>query len=184
MTDPIPSRYLPTRLHVVPDAMPAEWINRMGLWLHAHRADLRPSHHGANGDRWLWRMEGTAFDEGEHLPALRSCVMRHLDAAAKALQVEPKGEIGMHARMLHHGNGSGWSVWTSEEAAIGFEFFLYSVPKQFAGGEVEFQDGTIVEPVRGSLVFWPGAAMQRVRRVECYSALAAHGRWSIAGYVW
>lgn len=178
----IPDRLQRTKVHTVPDAVPKAWGQDMGRWLHAQRHLLAPV--SLNDQRWHYEMP---VDDCELAPEFRRCLFEHLKPALDTLRImiEPGAMVEFGATLHHHRHGGAWTRATDRapEASLAFSLFLNSLPKQYTGGELEFQDGFSIEPQMGCLVFWPAPTIHRVRVVECYAAHAIYGRWSLSGTV-
>lgn len=172
----VPGRLRKPLIHVVPDAMPAEWTAEVGRWLFAHRLE------GSGDD----------FDvRAPHLTApLRTALLRLLPDALGPCGVADfdLDRIEIIAAMHHHGGGSGWfcgldgpTDWARRR--IGFELALRTDPRMFVGGELEMLSGETVDPDNARLCWLHPIQAVRIREVECWSADPMHGRWSIWGWL-
>jgi len=98
--------------------------------------------------------------------------------------------VEIHATLYHHGSHFIWhddapgydgEIVPSRRAT--FCYYMHSTPKMFAGGELEFLDGTEVEPKNDRLCLFHPIQQHRVKRVECWSSHVLHGRWALMGWV-
>jgi len=99
--------------------------------------------------------------------------------------------LTVDARLHHHHCFTGWQQEAFDDQGqivgnrmLAWQLTLHTEPKMFSGGEVELADGTLLEPAVNRLVLYHPAQLAKVRQVECWSAHALHGRWSLTGYVY
>lgn len=187
----IPDRYSDALYQVVPDLMPAEFVNSAGDWLQANLRQFvrggdpegvsRFNYELVEVDKWWPRI-------GE----LRGAILRAMPAALEKCGVDPFDleYVETHATLYHHGGHFCWHDdapdYSGNFAAtrrITFCYYLHSTPKMFTGGELEFLDGTLLEPANNSLVFFHPLQQHRIREVECWSKEALHGRWAFFGWI-
>lgn len=189
----VPGRFRRPLIHVVDEAVSEDVIRQAGECFHTHAAALQPFGDPAGELACGWELP----DLDALAPEVVTCVMMAVFAVPAATMLEalavPEFNVAgldMTARLFHHGGHCGWHDGAEDANGdlavtrrIGFELFLHTQPRMFRGGELDFLAGDSVEPVLGRLVLRHPLQVQRVRRVECLSAEALHGRWSIAGWV-
>lgn len=185
----VPSRFHVALTHIVPEAITKPDAAALGSWLHEHR-DKLDLMHNESACRWeLSFLDGYAADLAG---MVRKAVLENLIAAQEACEVPAFDvtHIETHATCYHHGGMFDWhsdSVdYKGEVAAtrrLSFCLYLHSLPRMFEGGELEFMDGTTVAPEHRRLVLFHPVQQHRVRRVDCRSAAAIHGRWAITGWI-
>lgn len=187
-----PGRFRAPLCHRVDDIMPLEWQGGLAHWLHEHRYLFAPG----GDDEGHYRVAHDLVRLEDHAAALagelRSRILELVPDALEGCGVPDFDVRGLetHASLFHHGGHWTWhddvearGVVDFAPAMLGFELTLRTDPAMFQGGELELLDGTVHEPANGRLVFLHPAQRRRVRVVECWSALALHGRWSVEGVV-
>lgn len=188
--DNLPERYRESKFTIFEDAMPKEWMAEMGKWLHSQRC-----YFNRNNENGKLRYNYGLSDIDElHQPTadLKKAIVAKLDEAIKEVGIPDFDleHIECHATLYHHGSHFVWHTdhngYDGEPALtrrLSYCLYLHSNPKMFSGGELEFTDGTMVEPKHNSLVVFEPRQQHRVRRVECWSADFLHGRWAISGWI-
>jgi hypothetical protein len=187
----MPERYRKARFAVVDEVMPAGFSAELGEWFGENRQLFV-----RGGDpQGLSRYNYEITDLDRHcdlLAPFHAMIVEQFPKALEACDV-PDFElryIETHATLYHHGSHF---VWHDDAPAYGgtlaptrrvtFCFYMHTLPKMFEGGELEFLDGTRVEPMNNRLVFFHPLQQHQVRRVECWSAEQLHGRWALMGWV-
>lgn len=183
----VPGRLRKPLALAIENAMGDPWTADVGRWLFEHRASM------VVDARSPWRAAYDLIDFGAASPdlaaPLRAAVLDRLDEGLEACGIAEFDLVGfdVHASLFHHGGICAWSdgIHGDDECQrrIGFELMLQQDPKMFSGGELEFLDGSTIEPRNGLLVFTNPVQTKRVREVECWSMHPIHGRWSIWGWL-
>lgn len=188
----VPARYLRALYSVHDDLMPKDWVAELGRWLYYNRALLTRGGDDAGEARFNYEV----VDVDKHcdlIGAFRSAVLARLAEGCDACGGIPLFDLlyfECHATLYHHGCHFDWH---NDAPGIDFEFvpsrritfayYLHSDPKMFKGGELEFLDGTRVEPKNNRLLFFHPLQQHRIVPVECWSAEPIHGRWALMGWV-
>ena len=176
-------------LHLVLDgAVPSSFEAEVGPWLHAQRLHFLRAGDEEGRGRFAWEFDHVDQANAELFAKLRAKIVEKLPEALEACAV-PEFElegVEMHASVYHH---LGHYIWhedlesADDRRRLAFAYYLRTDPPMFKGGELEFLDGTAIEPESGRLVFFHPLQPHRVRPVECWSADLIHGRWAIHGWV-
>jgi hypothetical protein len=192
-TDPVvPNRFRTPLLHVVDDVMPEDWLAEFGQWLHAHRDRFARGGDDAGENRHNWEL----FQLDKYCPELaaplRARVVELYPAALPACSV-PEFElqaVDQTATLHHHGSHFTWhddglspELQFVATRRLAYALYLHTEPRRFSGGELEFLDGTAVEPKLNRLALFHPLQKHRVRKVECWSAAAIDGRWAVIGWL-
>lgn len=179
--DTAPLRYQPARVHAVPEAVPGEFANLLSQWLLFNRDKLEVTGDGVGHIYHELRDVDTYC---EHLSPVRDAVVRALPDAFDTCRVEPfdLASLDVHAALYHHRSFAKWGGHTTPGEVLAYELYLHAAPKMYSGGELEFLDGTTVEPDSGTLVVYDPAQRHRVNPVNCWSHDLLHGRWSLFGW--
>ncbi len=187
--DTTPDRFRAPLLHIIEDAMPHAFAADAGRWLYEHRDQMARCGDDDGVAEFMWALRNIDATAPEVFAPLRKRVLDALPTAIGPCKVPPfePSSFDMASTLFHHGGHANWhrSCGTYESVsptiAIGFVYFLHSDPKMFSGGDLEFLDGTAVEPKHNRLVFFAPDQIIRVRPVECWSAHVIHGRWALVG---
>lgn len=176
-------------LHLVLDgAVSPKFESAVGPWLHARRLNFWRAGDEQGEGRFAWEMEHVDQADPELFAELRRTVIEKLPEALEACVV-PEFDlegVEMHASVYHHGSHYAWHEdleGPEDRRRLAFAYYLRTEPTMFKGGELEFLDGTTIEPESGRLAFWHPLQAHRVRPVECWSADLIHGRWAIYGWL-
>jgi hypothetical protein len=184
-----PARYRHALVHVVPNAMGGEFGQQLGGWFHANRRLF------VKGGDGVVRRNYELVNVGDHCPMLAPFHARLVDEMDKALtacHVDPfdLGLIEVNSTLYHHGARFGWHDDSpgydgrpEPTRRVSFCYYMHSDPRMFRGGELEFLDGTVIEPANDTLVMFHPLQRHRVRQVECWSCEMLHGRWALMGWV-
>lgn len=188
----VPERFRVPMFRVIDDAFPEDWSREVGRWFYEHRDRLTAG--GNEGVRFnyeLWNLD-------EHCADLLVPFKRKLIEVASATETledcaVPEFDfrhLETHGTLYHHGSYFTWHDDVPGEDGrivpsrrLTFVYYLHSDPKMFSGGELEFLDGTTVEPKNNRLCMFHPAQQHRVRPVECWSAALLHGRWALMGWI-
>lgn len=173
-----PARYQAARYHVAPGAVAGEFAAEMGRWLYAHRRLMLRGGDGVG----RFNYELLDVDKAcEHLAPLRSAIL----TANEEFDPFDVDLVEMHATLYHHGSVFHWHTDDDDVSTrrVAFAYYLHTTPRMFTGGELEFLDGTFIEPEDGTLVLFSPKQRHRVRQVECWSAHVLHGRWALSGWL-
>ena len=189
----VPGRFRAALVHSVDDLMEEGWAAKFGQAMFEKR-----SHLVRGGDaEGVWRYNWEIVHVDRHEPDLVGDLRgRIIEEAVNALgpclvpEFDVEG-VECHATMHHHGNFFSWhddaDGYTGGDALetrrLAFAYYMHSKPKMFDGGELEFLDGTAIEPRHNRLAFWHPIQKHRVRPVECWSSHVLHGRWSVMGWL-
>lgn len=184
----VPERFRRPLFHVVDDAVPGEVAAKLGAWLYHARAGLRRV--GDDAGEFRFGFE-TGLDDADMLAPLRGKLLELAgDPAVLAKLCTPAFDVtgvDLRGALLHHGGFDSWHDDTEDDPdlqrRIAFALFLHTDPKLFGGGELEFLDGTGVEPKNGRLALWHPFQQHRERKVECWSAHVLSGRWAVSGWL-
>lgn len=186
----LPERYRAARFTMFDNVMPAEWAGATGEWLHSQRGLF-----SRGGDDGRGRFNWELLDVDElYVPitSLKAAITTRISEAVKNVGVADFDleYIECHATLYHHGSHFIWHTdhegYNGDLAVtrrLAWCLYLHSSPKMFRGGELEFLDGTTVEPKNNRLVFFDPYQQHRIRRVECWSADFLHGRWALFGWI-
>lgn len=178
-------------VHVSDDVLGDKFGQDLGRWMNANLALMERG--GDAEGRARFNYEVT--DVGNHYDGLapfHKLLFEHYEDALEACQVEDFDPryIETHLTLYHHGSHFVWHDdfpdYDGEfcpTRRLTFCYYLHTQPKMFQGGELEFLDGTLVTPDTDRLVFFHPLQQHRVRRVECYSAAAHHGRVALMGWM-
>lgn len=185
----VPGRFRAALATVCLDVMPAKWVVEAGRQLVAHRRALRSVSTYVDGAHEVQAWDALSSETAALARAFREEVFARFDDARESCAVPAFDvrSVALGARLVHHGGGdTRWRADLDHESdtrRIGFELTLTAEPRMFAGGGVEFLDGTVHPPTHNALLFRHPFQTYRVQPVECWSANAAHGRWSLFGWV-
>lgn len=184
----VPHRFRKALYHVSDDCVPGEVEPIVGPWLHARR-DLFERIGDDGGEGWFaWRLwDVDTLDPAVFAP-IRAAILKALPEALKDCAIPEFDVQGveMHATLYHHKCHASWheDVWEEDSTRrIAFAYYLRTDPVLFQGGELEFLDGTAIEPVSRRAVFYHPLQLHRVRPIECWAADFIAGRWAIHGWV-
>lgn len=190
----VPGRFRQPLFRVVDDVLPDVHVAKLGLWLHEHRHMLTRGGDDAGELRFSYDLPKL----DDMCPDLVAPLRRVLvDASANqstldalAIPAFDLRHIEFTATLYHQGSHMTWhddvpgydgEVVPSRR--VTFAYYLHSEPKMFTGGELEFAEGTTIEPTNNRLALFHPVQQHRIRRVECWSAEAIHGRWAIMGWI-
>lgn len=176
----IPDRFRPAQFVTLDDFLPAGLGEKLGRHLFEHRDRLTAV--SQPDSVFYWLTSSSLDDQVPEMAAeIASLIVRAAaDACAKLEVAPPEAKpVLLWPCLFHHDNKRPWMKDTGENLA--FSLMLHAEPKRFSGGELEFVDGTVVEPKNNRLVFVRGEQCTRVRPIECWSAHVLHGRWSLEG---
>lgn len=190
----VPTRFRRALVRTIDAAVPPEFGGEIGQWLHEHRADLVRGGDDAGDYRFAFDLP--AFEEAAPaalLAPLRRTLASVASPEALAEVAVPEFDVrhvDIGATLFHHGGHEAWhddGTGADGELAVSrrvaFSLFLHSTPKMFSGGELEFTDGTVIEPKHGRLAVYHPVQSHRFRRVECWSAHVLHGLWIVHGWI-
>lgn len=174
----MPERFCAARLHVIDDAMPAAFATAAGRWVYEHRAGLQRVGDDDGAEAFYWY---TQLGDDDLAAQLRRRVLEVIPVAAAVCKVELDTVAidGDAWATLHHHGSHG--TWGERIGVLRWDYFMHTEPLMFSGGEMEFLDGTLVQPRNNRLVIYASDQQTRIRRVECWSAHVLHGRWAISG---
>lgn len=186
-----PGRYRKALVHVVDDALGADFGREFGQWaLRNLRSFVRGG--DPNGvERFNYELT-TLGDHFDGLAPFHAALMANLEDALGPCGVDdfdPRYHE-VNATLYHHGSRFRWhddfpdyDGSFAPTRRITFAYYMHTPEKMFSGGELGFLDGTLVEPKNDRLVFFHPLQQHEVRKVECWSAEASHGRWALMGWV-
>lgn len=186
----LPERYRAARFTTFENAMPVEWAGATGHWLHSQRGLFT---RGGDDGRGRYNFELLEVDDlYAPIAQLKAAITARISEAVKSVGI-PDFDleyIECHATLYHHGSHFIWHTdhegYNGDLAVtrrLAWCLYLHSSPKMFRGGELEFLDGTMVEPANNRLVMFDPYQQHRIRRVECWSADFLHGRWALFGWI-
>jgi len=188
----VPGRFMTPLVHVVDDAMPAEWVSELGKWFFAHRAQFYRGGDEEGLQRFCWELPELDKLAPDLVAPFRKRLVDAIEPALEPCRV-PAFDlrfVEVTATLYHHGSHFTWhddvpgydgEVVPSRR--LTFCYYLHTEPKMFKGGELEFLDGTTVEPKNNRLVLFHPVQQHQVRRVECWSSHVLHGRWALMGWI-
>jgi hypothetical protein len=189
----VPQRMREALYSVDDEAMPREFAGQVGRWLHDNRTKF-----GQIGDpegRYQFGYALPAVDDhADMLGPLRARIMEAVADEAKldaiCVPAFDARHVEVDAALYHHGGHHDWhdsaAAWDGtivESRRVAFCYWLASDPQMFEGGELEFLDGSTIEPHNNRLAIWHPIQQTRIRRVECWSSSFLHGRWALTGFV-
>ncbi|HXI82117.1 MAG TPA: 2OG-Fe(II) oxygenase [Verrucomicrobiae bacterium] len=188
----IPGRFRRAMVRTLDDAMPEEWVRELGRWLYYHRHALARGGDSAGVERYNFELFEVDKRAPELAAPLRAKILSEIPNALAPCCV-PDFDVRyveMTATLHHHG---GHFVWHDDAPGydgeivpsrrLSWTYYVHTSPKMFRGGELEFLDGTAVEPRCNRLTMFHPVQMHRVRPVECWSAELLHGRWALMGWI-
>lgn len=187
----MPERYRKALYRVVDDLMPDDLVKSMGQWLFHNRGRMAREGDDTGELHFCWHVPGADAD-CDLLPEFKARIVDEIRAALEPCGVDDfdLGLVETAAVLYHHGGHLHWHHdapgghdGTPAPRRLSFVFFMHTEPKMFSGGELEFLDGTLIEPRNNRICFFASPQMHRVRRVECWSAHVLHGRWSLSGWL-
>lgn len=190
----VPGRFREPLFRAIDDVLPETNVAQIGRWLHEHRGQLERGGDDAGALRFHYELPRL----DDHCPDLLAPLRKVLvDTTANQTTLDALAvpafdlrHIEFTATLYHHGSHMTWHDdapdCTGEvvpSRRVTFAFYMHTEPKLFDGGELEFAEGTTIEPKNNRLVLFHPVQQHRVRRVECWSAQAIHGRWAIMGWI-
>ncbi len=189
----IPERYRKPLVHVIDGAMPDDFVDELGRWLYYHRAQFVRGGDTEGVQRFNYELCDLDRHAPELLTEFKRLLAERLTEGCEACGVDPQFELRYtecHATLYHHGShfcwhddAPGYDGEFVPSRRLTFCYYVHHEPKMFSGGELEFLDGTTVEPKNNRLVFFHPLQQHRVRAVECWSAHVLHGRWALMGWL-
>ena len=187
----IPGRYREAIYTTFADVMPGKWVTDAGQWLYNNRKSFVRGGDPRGVDRFNFELVDVDRHHDDINP-LKKKLTELIPAAVKRLGI-PDFDleyIEMHATLYHHGShfcwhddAPGYDGLFVPTRRIAYCLYMHSTPKMFKGGELEFLDGTMLEPDNNSIVMFHPLQQHRIRKVECYSAELLHGRWAFFGWI-
>lgn len=188
MTEP-PERFQVSRYLAIPNAIGTEFPKELGAYAYQMRGAMI---RGGDG-KGRYNHELTNYDDTcPILGPLRERLVLAIDDAREACKVAPfeLDYIEINCTLYHHGSffhwhddALGYDGEPFKSRRISYAYYFHSRPKRFEGGQLEFVDGTAIEPENGLLVMFNPYQQHRIRKVECYSASALDGRWALMGWL-
>lgn len=187
----MPGRFRKALVAQHDNAMPDEFVSEVGRWLHHNTEKLVRGGDDAGAHRFNYEL--TELDK--HFDGLAPFHQMLTNLYPEVLETVGVDDFDLryietHATLYHHGSHFTWHddapghdgefMFTRR---ITFCLYMHTDPKMFQGGELEFLDGTRVDPENGRLALFHPLQQHQVRRVECYSAEALHGRWALMGWL-
>ena len=182
---PVPERFRAPVLHTVDSAMPAELVTEFGRRLFDRRDLLVRTGDDGAVDYFRWELDQVDAVSADLVASFRRRLLDHFDAwVGRPLGFELDA-VDLFAALYHHGSHMTWHADRSADdpPAVAFAFYMHAEPCMFTGGELEFLDGTTVEPKNNRLVLYGAGQQHRVRPVECWSSHVLHGRWALLGWL-
>lgn len=185
------ARYRRALAHVVDGVLGDDFGRKLSQWIKPNLHLLKRGGDPEGLSRFNYELT-TLDDYYDGLAPFNAALAAHEDDALEPCGVEPFDARGVecHLTLYHHGAHFAWHDdfpdYDGEFAPtrrLTFCYYMHTSPKMFEGGELEFLDGTVVEPKNDRLVFFHPLQQHRVRRVECWSAEAMHGRWALMGWL-
>lgn len=175
------------------NAMGEDYTDDIKAWVRANWHQFRE---GGDGH---YRNDAEVDTWAEKCPLAASLCARILNgkkAASEACGI-PDFQVDwieMNAVGFLHGDKFGWhtdqfqsSLMHREETrALTFLYYFREEPARFTGGELEFFDGTLIEPENDLLLWIDPYQRHQVREVNCPESRQGHplsARWSIAGWL-
>lgn len=186
----MPERYRRALFRRYESVMPDTWYTAMGDWLFHNKDRLV---RGGGHTRFNWEVLDFDRVTPELFAPLAAAIVERADAdTLDALRVDPfdLGAVEAHLTLYHHGCWFGWhdDQHAEREAdrqtrAVTFAYYLHAQPRMFDGGQLQYLDGTALEPDNNTLVLSNPYQRHRVTQVACWSREALHGRWAISGWL-
>lgn len=181
----VPTRFRAPLKHVVDDFMPAEFVASFARWAMQHRSEFFRDG-DVEGD-YSFHYTHRDFDTHDLATTFRTKLVAAIPEALGPCCVPEFDLQGVEqfAALFHHGAHEAWHDDIDEQhrRRLGFVYTMHSEPRMFTLGDIEFVDGTTVEPKNNRLVFLHPLQQHRTRRVECWSAHVLHGCWTIRGWL-
>lgn len=190
----VPNRFREAIFNVTDDALGVDANAKLGEWLYNHRDRLVRGGDETGSDRFNYE----TIDVDQFMPDLVTPLKQKLVELTSNKDVlsdlaTPEFDlrfIEIHSTLYHHGSHF---VWHDDAPSydgqimptrrVTFCYYMHTAQKMFSGGELEFLDGTKVEPKNDRLVLFHPIQQHRVRKVECWSSHVMHGRWALMGWV-
>lgn len=190
----VPNRFREPLYHVEDDALDERVASGLGRWLHANRDKLIRGGDELGHSRFNYEiLDVDRFAAELVAPLKKKLVEVATDSKVLSALCVPEFDLRhteMHATLYHHGSHFDWhddAPGIDRELVptrrITFCYYMHTEPKLFSGGELEFLDGTTVEPKNNRLALFHPIQQHRIRRVECWSAHVLDGRWALMGWV-
>lgn len=187
----IPDRLQRPLVHVVDGFLRADdrkFEADLGPWIAARRQDFAQVVDDECIFRMGWTITNVTDMEPELFRPFRKLVLEAAPAAFDPCAVAEFDltDVSMGISVYHHGNFYQWhrdSAGPDDSRRMGFAFFVHTAPKMFKGGEIEFLDGSVVEPEHNRLVFYNPLQPHRVAPVECWTPDIMHARWVVHGWL-
>jgi len=188
----VPARYRKAQSHIVDNALSAEFQTELADWLFHKRGSFERVGPTYEADRMAFELRRPDALSAEAIAPIRKKVVETFPQALEACAVDDfdLAHVEFRTSLFHHGSVFGWHYEefddieaTDTVRQLAFAYYLHSTPCMFTGGEMEFLDGSNIEPKTNRLVFYNPTQPISIREVECYSAHPLHGRWSISGWL-
>lgn len=189
----VPERFTKARYHVVEDVMGETFSKNLAQWLYHNRMHMVRG--GDEQGESRFNYEFLDVDEPcEHIAELKAALVQLIPAALEVLRIPAFDleQIETHATLYHHGShfiwhddapGADGEFVASRRVAYAYYMRQEQPKPMFTGGELEFIDGTVIEPKNNRLCMFYPLQQHRIRQVECYSAEVLHGRWALMGWL-
>lgn len=191
----VPNRFRDPLYHVEDGAMGETYGAKLGKWCYEHRDKFVRGGDERGDQRFNYELcDLDNFIPTELIaPFKKKLIATTADPKALESLNIPAFDlrfVEIHATLYHHGSHFIWhddapgydgELVPSRRAT--FCYYMHSTPKMFSGGELEFLDGTLVEPKNDRLCLFHPIQQHRVKRVECWSSHVLHGRWALMGWV-
>ena len=192
----VPNRFREPLYHVIDDVVDESVAAKLGRWFCDHRHELSRGGDEFGNSRWNFEMlDVDRF--AEVADAIKPIKKKLIELASDATLLDKLAvpefdlrHIETHATLYHHGSHFNWhddapgpDGGLVPTRRITFTYYMHTEPKLFSGGELEFIDGTTVEPKNNRLVLFHPIQQHRVRPVECWSSHVLDGRWALVGWL-
>lgn len=158
----------------IPNFMPLAWTWGMLSWAQSHFNLMT-----YNGGATSFQASASMPDLGDACPEAQVLMNAIVDMTedgcdACAVPVPDESPLFIEAWLSHRGEGDHFSWHTDRDPVsdeeqtrvLAFCYYLHSDPCLFMGGELEFFDGVMVQPLHNTLVMFNPHQMHRVRHVH------------------
>ena len=188
----VPGRMRVPMFDVVDDFMPLEWAGELGKWLYSQRTNMVRYGDEEGHYRYSYELDGVDNLNPKRLTKFKKALVDQFPKSLTKIEVPDFDlqHIDISGSCYHQGHHYNWHDGLSDYAdqivpsrRIAYCYFMHSDPKMFSGGDLEWVNGSMVEPKNNRLVLYHPVQQHRITSVECWSSQIMHARWSISGWV-
>lgn len=187
----LPAKYDKARYKVERGIMGKDYTEALRRFLWENRGMLEL---GGDGDRRRnWEIADIEHVCPDLISPLRAEIESRMEGALKVCGVD-KFDIHwteLHAICHHEGQQFQWhtdhfessNVRRPETRTMTFTYYFRTKGDNYDGGQLEFFDGTLIDPRDDMLVWCDPYQCHRVRKVSMKSRQLMDARWAIIGWV-